>query len=276
MPSNNKMKWLLKPLKRSQSGEGSVDYWEKKLKKAEVPQDYAPFLLSHLDISHKARLIYRINLQKGLPDNLFGHQEEVERLATVLDQSGEKLSARLLRFFQFHTQPPDPSVLTWCQSLLEIERRVRRIVQALIFLEKRLEWGRNALTYHTSDLEHRRKLESQLKDTEKHHKRLEVKYVQCRSDISDHRWHMPSGLFHRAFVSWRYKPNYECLSHCTEFCPYCLATNGLSPSDHIPDIDVKVEEDPVKFNVIYGQDLYSRRVYRAYIWGVDIINDIED
>lgn len=305
------MKWLLKPLKRSQSGEGSVDYWETKLKEAEVPQDYAPFLLSHLDIFDKARLIYRISLQKGLPDHLFGHQEEVERLATVLDRKDKRLPARLLRFFQYHTQPPDPSVLAWCQSLLEIERRVRRIVQALIFLEKRLEWGRHALTRHTSDSEHRQKLESQLKDTEKHHKHLEVMYVQCRSDYSDHRWHIPSGLFRRAFVSWRYNPdsnwylstslNRECvlrggccsracgcclrvrktdripnLFHCTEFCPCCLATNGLSPSDHIPDIDVKVEEDTVKFNVIYGQDLYSRRVYRAHIWGVDIINDIED
>jgi hypothetical protein len=65
-------------------------------------------------------------------------------------------------------------------------------------------------------------------------------------------------------------------SHCTEFCPCCLATNGLSPSDHIPDIDVKVEEDTVKFNVIYGQDLYSRRVYRVHIWGVGVINNIED
>ncbi|KAG2027457.1 hypothetical protein GB937_001201 [Aspergillus fischeri] len=127
-------------------------------------------------------------------------------------------------------------------------------------------------------------------------------YVQGRSDEGDHRWHMPSGLFRRAFSAWRTDPEWylctslkrECAarggccsrkrktdrvpyrSHCTEFCPCCLATNGTSPSDHIPDIDVKVEEDAVKFNVIYGQDLYSRRVYRAHIWGVDIINDIED
>jgi hypothetical protein len=165
-----------------------------RLKIAQGPQDYAPFILSRIGEFDKARLIYRISLQKGLPDHLFGHQEEVERLATLLDRKGQKLSARLVRFFQFHTQPPDPSVLTWCQSFLETERRVRRIVQALIFLEKRLKWGRHTLT-QTSDSECRQKLESQLNDTEKHQKRLEVMYVQGRSDIGDHRWHMPSGLF---------------------------------------------------------------------------------
>jgi hypothetical protein len=297
-------------LKSSQPKKGSVEYWEKKLKKAKVLQDYKPFLLSCIDKFDKARLIYRISLQKRLPDNLFGHQEEVERLATLLDRKGAKVSARLLRFFQFHTQPPDHSVLAWCQSLLETERRARRIVQALIFLEKRLEWGRKSLT-QTLHSEYRQKLESDLNDTEKHQKRLEVMYVQGRNDISDLLWHMPSGLFYRAFVAWRSNSGsswYLCtslrdecadrggccsrtcgccsrkretgripsLSHCTEFCPCCLATNGTSPSDHIPDIDVKLEEETVKFNVIYGQDLYSRRVYRAHIWGVDIISDIED
>jgi hypothetical protein len=308
MPSNSKMRSLLKPPTKSQPEEKSVQYWEKKLKKAKVLQDYTPFLLSRIDKFDKARFIYRIGLQKGLPDNLFGHQEKVERLAALLDRKGKQISARLLRFFQFHTQPPDHSVLAWCQSLLEMERQTQRIVQVLIFLEKRLEWGRNALT-QTSHLEYRQKLESELDDTEKHHKRLVAMYTQCRSDKGDHRWHMPSGLFRRAFFSWRSYPKwylctsllYECAarggccsrtcgccsrkretdrvpyhSHCTEFCPCCLATNGTSPSDHIPDIDVKVEEDTVKFNVIYGQDLYSRRVYRACIWGVDIINDIED
>ncbi|GFG08565.1 hypothetical protein IFM61392_05433 [Aspergillus lentulus] len=301
------MRSLLRPPKKSHPEEKSVEYWEKKLK-GKLPQDYTPFLLSCIDKFDKARLIYRISLQKGLPDNLFGHQEKVERLATLLDRKGAKISARLLRFFQFHTQPPDHSVLAWCQSLLETERRVRCIVQALIFLEKRLEWGRKALT-QTPHSEYRQRLESEFNDTEKHHKRLQVMYTQCRNDKSDHTWHIPSGLFRRAFFAWRTYPQwylctsllYECaarggccsrtcgccsrkretdrvpnLSHCTEFYPCCLATNGTSPSDHIPDIDVKVEEDTVKFNVIYGQDLYTRRVYRAYIWGVDIIDDIED
>jgi hypothetical protein len=63
------MRWLLKSLKMS-----SVEYWEMKLKITQGPQDYAPFLLSRIDEFDKARLIYRISLQKGLPDHPFGHQ----------------------------------------------------------------------------------------------------------------------------------------------------------------------------------------------------------
>lgn len=32
-----------------------------------------------------------------------------------------------------------------------------------------------------------------------------------------------------------------------------------------PGYDLEVQEDAVKFDVLHGQDLYSRRVYRAHI-----------
>lgn len=133
----------------------------------------------------------------------------------------------------------------------------------------------------------------------------------CESSC-DHVGNMPGGLFRKAFLSWRKVFNWhmcrwlreECMArggccsrscgccehkkdtprlpgrfHCTEFCPCCLSTHGFSPSNgslNIQDIDAKVEDDTLKFDVVCGKDLYSRRAYRAYIWGVDFINDITD
>ncbi|KAG2016665.1 hypothetical protein GB937_006144, partial [Aspergillus fischeri] len=73
---------------------------------------------------------------RGQPDHIFGHQAEIEKLADSL-ASNDK--------------PPhgfcasSDILLTWCHRLIELERQAELMVEALVFLQKWLRWGRYAL-----------------------------------------------------------------------------------------------------------------------------------
>jgi hypothetical protein len=175
--------WLSKPWQNDEAEHRTLEYWENKLKQAKTPLDYGQFLWSKLGLYDSARLLYRIFLQRGLPDHLFGNQGEIETLANSLASNEKPEIARLLRFFQFHTQPPSDYVLTWCQRLMELERQAALIVQALEFLQKCLRWGRYALNQST-DEDYRRALEAQLMETETHRQDFESMYVQCVSQVA--------------------------------------------------------------------------------------------
>ncbi|EAW10823.1 uncharacterized protein ACLA_052960 [Aspergillus clavatus NRRL 1] len=279
--------------------------WEKVLKKAKTPKDYESFLLSDLDSRAKARLIYRISLQKGLPNHLFGNQDKVDHLVTRLEKQGLYQTGRLLRFFQYHHQPPDPEAMHWCQDLIEHERTCNIIAQSLAFYQsahKALNEDRNP--------DKRRRLASALEHARDSLEELKSLYREVKAELMTHLGNMPGGPFRKAFLAWRNETNWhlcdwmrqDCVArggccarecgccekprgtggygypihgHCTLLCACCAQTNGLPVMDENAQCNVNLWEDIERF-MVDQTDMYSRRAYRAYIWGVDVVNEIED
>ncbi|EAW19958.1 uncharacterized protein NFIA_095780 [Aspergillus fischeri NRRL 181] len=73
----------------------AVEKWEKNLQKAKCSQDYLPFLLSNLEFVEKARILFKVATQKGLPDRLFQHPDGTEKIGCQLHRAGQSDVTRL-------------------------------------------------------------------------------------------------------------------------------------------------------------------------------------
>lgn len=90
----------------------AVEKWEKNLQKAKSPQDYLPFLLSNLEFVEKARILYKVANRKGLPDHLFQHPNNAEKVGRQLQRAGQSDLCRLLWYF-FYTTSRSIVSSTW-------------------------------------------------------------------------------------------------------------------------------------------------------------------
>ncbi|KAI9925162.1 hypothetical protein MW887_006082 [Aspergillus wentii] len=114
---------------------------------------------------------------------------------------------------------------------------------------------------------------------------------------------MPGGPLRRAFNAWRKNPDWylttwlrqdcagrggccgrECgccekprdtdralnRGHCTSACGCCVRSHGFK-GDEIKFDDLKA----FPFELEHRKTMYSRRIGRAYIWGIDFLNDLD-
>ncbi|RHZ59010.1 hypothetical protein CDV55_106581 [Aspergillus turcosus] len=281
----------------------AVEKWEKKLQKAKSPQDYLPFLLSNLVFVEKARILYKIANGKGLPDNLFQNPDGVEKVGGQLQRAGQSDLSRLLWYFVYHQKEPSDNVMGWCQAMIGLELCGRDVVQAEIHAREMLQSKRKELQLDIPP-EKRAEIESAVGEIEKEFEGLDDAYHGLYRILWQLQEHAPPGPLRRAFLDWRSNPDWylsdwlrrECASqggccgrscgccekprdterllnrgHCTSACSCCIQTHGKTDDDsddeEWDDLDKFFEEK---------DNMYARRLCRAYIWGTDVLNEIED
>ncbi|KAF7131227.1 hypothetical protein CNMCM5793_004277 [Aspergillus hiratsukae] len=282
----------------------AVEKWEKKLQKAKCPQDYLPFLLSNLVFVEKARILYKIANGKGLPDNLFQNPDGVEKVARQLQRAGQSDLCRLLWYFVYHQKEHGDNFMGWCQAMIALELCGRCVVQEDIYELEMLRSKREQLK-PCAQPEERAEIESATRELEKKFEGLADAYHALYRVLWQLQENMPPGPLRRAFLDWRSNPDWylcdwlrrECASqggccgrtcgccekprdtdrlfnrgHCTSGCSCCIKTHGKADDD-LDDVD---SDDLEKFFEEKDNNMYARRLCRAYIWGTDVLNEIED
>ncbi|RHZ54837.1 uncharacterized protein CDV56_101464 [Aspergillus thermomutatus] len=280
----------------------AVEKWERNIQKAKSPKDYLPFLLSDLEFVEKARILYKVATQKGLPDHLFEHPDGAEKIGCQLQRAGQSDLTRLLWYFQFHQKKPSENVMGWCAAMILYDSLSRWLVQRDIREREKLRSKQKELQLCTSP-EERAELESAIDKIEEGFKDDADLFQELYRDLWQLQEHMPSGPLRRAFLAWRSTPDWylcdwlrrECASrggccgrscgccekprdtervlnrgHCTPARSCCAQTHG--------ETDDAFEEklDELETFFVEKDNMYARRLCRAYIWGTDVLNEIED
>lgn len=187
--------------------------------------------------------------------------------------------------------------------MIMFDLRIRRLVQLKIDEGKKLCSKRKELQLDPPP-EKRAKIESEIGEKEKFLEDVDMAYHRLYSLLWQSQEHMPSGPLRRAFLAWRSNPDWylcdwlrrECASrggccggscgccekprdadqvlnrgHCTPACSCCIQAHRKTDDD-----DFKEELDNLKTFFLEKDNMYARRLFRAYIWGTDVLNEIED
>jgi hypothetical protein len=282
----------------------AVEKWEKNLQKAKRPQDYLSFLLSNLKFVEKARILYKVATQKCLPDHLFQHPNGAEKIACQLQRAGQFELTRLLQYFLYHQKEHSDNFMKWCYNMIMADVIGRYVVQTEVHEREMLRSKRKELQLCTSP-EERSKIESVIRRTKRTLEKADDIYRRLYRTLWELQEHMPSGPLRRAFLAWRSNPDWylcdwlrrECASrggccgrscgccekprdtgrllnrgHCTLACSCCIQTSGKTEADG------PVGEEFNNLQTIFEEkhNMYARRLCRAYIWGIDVLNEIED
>jgi hypothetical protein len=281
----------------------ALEKWESNLQKAKCPQDYLPFLLSNLEFVEKAKILRKVAKRKGLPNNLFQNPEGVEKVACQLQRTGLSDLSRLLWYFLYHQKEHSDDFLGWCVCIILLDLRIRRLVQWKIHVGKELGSRRKELELDPPP-EKCAEIELVIGQKEKLLEKIGKAYDRLCRSLWHLQEHMPSGPLRRAFLNWRSNPYWylcdwlrrECASrggccgrscgccekpgdtdqvlnrgHCTSRCSCCIETHRKTEDDAFKEkLDVLITFFAEKDN------MYARRFCRAYIWGTDVLNEIED
>ncbi|XHG08527.1 hypothetical protein AWENTII_011624 [Aspergillus wentii] len=189
----------------------------------------------------------------------------------------------------------------WCQSLVELDIKGRWIVQREIYLKEEARVLHKSLEW--CDFEDDTEKTSLLGIWEDELKSLHRQHWEHYRELWMLEANMPGGPLRRAFNAWRKNPDWylttwlrqdcagrggccgrECgccekprdtdralnRGHCTSACGCCVRSHGFK-GDEIKFDDLKA----FPFELEHRKTMYSRRIGRAYIWGIDFLNDLD-
>ncbi|KAG2007687.1 hypothetical protein GB937_008337 [Aspergillus fischeri] len=233
----------------------AVEKWEKNLQKAKCSQDYLPFLLSNLEFVEKARILFKVATQKGLPDRLFQHPDGTEKIGCQLHRAGQSDASIFLEGV-LRSKRKELQLCTSSEDRAEIE--------SVDFFENanndyhglyRVRWqlqGASGLFWRGDQ-------------------------IRIGTHVTGSGVNVPAvkAAAGGAVVVARSRGDTGQLlsrGHCTPLCPCCIQTNGeTEAADAFED-----ELDNLRIIFEEKDNMYACRSCRAHIWSMDVLNEIED
>lgn len=265
-------------------------YYSMDLNKLDDPLQSSEFLLSDYAFTYKMRVLL------SMPEEAVEYYINMRILESRLENSGQPLLARVVRWRSFYTLPGDEieDALQWTNGFISAEIAICRVVQR----ERYLIEEANALSKSvatSSGSTNTTEEKTALGRYEIELERLNNQYWSLLGETTELEGEKPAGVFGKAFDTLREDPDwYVCpwlrhncadrggccgrscgccedpaRGHCTSQCGCCVRTQGRIDVD-----DATGHEEDFRF-VDYAASTprYMARVNRAYIWGVSFIEE---
>ena len=284
---------LISRLFRSSVPNDTPEDWNEHLCRTKNLKDLAsPLLSCQRTFEDKVKILL------SMPDLNHVQPIDIRWLEFKLEECGHEKLVQILRMIIFwgsHKVLRD-IFLNWSQQVVEADIEARWIVQREIYIQEEI----GALKkLDDTDLT----TNPQLSAYETELQRLNTCFWDNRKTIWKLEGNLLTGVVTRAFKTCRSDPNWylsawlrrDCAGrggcrgrqcgccekvgthrgeqprgHCTSACGYCIRTQGRLTSEY----DRSSDMDDFPFDIETYESPYSARIFRAYIWGLDFLDEM--
>ncbi|KAI9933666.1 hypothetical protein ASPWEDRAFT_30496 [Aspergillus wentii DTO 134E9] len=277
----------------------NVEKWKAWIPYSDNPRDLAKPLLSKLPFIDKVRI--QLELRPKASENT----DEMKWLETKLENAGHLQLAQIVRwqiFWSLDDSRRRSQEGRWCQEIVKADIKGRWIVQREIYvrdeaqaLKKMLELSSDVDTAKASQLSAYEEELTSLNDQYWVHERslwiltgggpvgaLKRGYKATRSDPN---WYLCAwlrqecagrggccgracGCCEKSRDTWRDLKR----GHCTTACGCCMRSRKKTG---VKGGEKKPEMDKFPFDLAENKEAYSRRIERAYIWGLSFLDELD-
>ena len=289
------------------SSRSSVEDWYKHICETQDPRRLTKILISNRSFIDKANLLF------ALPPTVSEKSVDMRWLESKLEDTGYSQLAQIVRWNIFWRLSKDSRKknLNWSQKVVVADIKGRWIVQRRTYLQEEIRYLRKFLSVPLISAVEAENKDASKKIYQLSAYEEELQHQDRRIwDDAQHYWklevEMPSGCQERAFRAYRKDPNWylcawlrqDCAGrggccgrdcgccekpratntahhrwnqgHCTSACGCCIRTQGRD------GCGVKERSDLEDFplNIPAAKSAYSRRIYRAYIFGLSFADEL--
>lgn len=267
----------------------------------ETPEGMLQLCLSE-DISFTEK----IQSLEELSSDLYEDTADMELLEEDLERAGKTQLAQYIRYWSNYLgYDDDEEQNKWCQNIIEADIERRWIAQRRIYLGEKMDIVENGQAGPITDEDC--EVVQQICDIVGEPRPLSEKYLTCKRKTWKLECDIPDGPLSRSFYTLRKNPDWylsawlrrDCASrggccgrdcrccekpreieedgkivdvsygHCTTACSCCIRSRGFTGDGSLDDMkDFPIEVHPKASG-------YTWCAVRAYIWGVDFLNDLE-
>lgn len=273
------------------------DEWFQRLELSENPLELAKPLLSAQPFTDKVKILL------AMPVSACENRGGMRELENTLEDAGYIQLAQIVRFRFFWNNDANDGgrkALEWSHGIIEADIEARWIVQREIYVGEEVRALDKAMALcadgqkATELYQQLNTYQTELQDLDKRYWNQSRRHWRLEGD-------MPGGVISRAFKACREDPDWylstwlrqDCAGrggccgrrcgccekpretergwsrgHCTSACGCCVRSS--------PAITGGTRNDMTDFpfDVVVSKTRYSRRVFRAYIWGLTFLDEM--
>ncbi|RMJ23559.1 hypothetical protein PHISP_05570 [Aspergillus sp. HF37] len=267
-----------------------------------------------LCLSDKLSFMVKIQSLDDLPVEMYEVNGDMLWLEEQLEGAGKTQLAQCIRYWSNYLNGDmeykwcDEEQFMWCRKIIEADIERRWIAQRRIYLCDKIEITDNSIdTQAEAITDNNYEVAQQISDMSGEARRLSEQYLICKRKIWKLECDIPEGPLSRSFHTLRKNPKWylstwlrrDCAGrggccgrncgccekpreinengkivdvshgHCATTCHCCIRSRGFTGDSSLDDMkDFPIELCPEGSG-------YTWYAIRAYIWGVDFLNDLE-